>query len=109
MLAKRREGLPLAEARRYALEDHGPKVAKLPGLRRYLQGHVVDGAYGVGEAVLDFAFHLWFDDLAALQATLASPEWTEDVVADLHTFVEPRYVHTMAAREHWVVGPQERT
>lgn len=108
VLAKRREGMPLAEARRYALEDHAPKVTELPGLRRYLQGHVVDGAYGVGEAILDFAFQLWFDDEAALEVALASAEWNEKVLPDLLTFVEPRYVHTMAAREHWVVGPEER-
>jgi uncharacterized protein (TIGR02118 family) len=108
VLAKRREGMKLADARRFALDEHAPKVLDVPGLRRYVQGHVVDGAYGVGEAVLDFAFQLWFDDAAALETAMASLEWTHKVVPDLHTFVEARYVHTMAAREHWVLGPEER-
>lgn len=106
ILAKRREGMPLARARRHALEVHAPTVLQVPGVRRYLQGQVVDAAYTVGEALLDFAFQIWFDDVDAMGAALASPEFVNGVQPDIQAFLEPRYVHTMAAREHWIIGPE---
>jgi uncharacterized protein (TIGR02118 family) len=106
-LVKRREGLPLADFRRQSLADHAELVRVVPGLRGYLQGFTRDGAYGIGEAVLDAAYQLWFDDVEALAAAQSSPEYAaaEDV---LRTIVEPRYVHEMVVREHWVIGPEAR-
>lgn len=106
-LVKRKEGLPLKEFRLASLDVHGPLVGKLPGLRRYLQGHVRDGMYAVGEASLDCVSQLWFDDLDAIERMYASPEY-ERVANDLEGLVEPRYIHTMVTREHWVIGPEPR-
>ena len=66
MLSKRREGLPLQAFKDYCLGQHAALVLQVPGLRRYVQGHVVDGFYSVGEAVLDCVEQLWFDSLDAL-------------------------------------------
>jgi len=107
VLVKRKEGLPLAAFREYSLGSHGELTLKVPGLRRYLQGHTRDGAYGIGEPVLDAAYQLWFDDVAALEAALASPEFKQ-VVEDYPEFVEPRYVHRLVTTEHWVIGPDAR-
>ncbi|MET9240109.1 EthD domain-containing protein [Nonomuraea sp. NPDC003709] len=107
VLVKRKEGLPLADFRSADLGPHAELVAQVPGLRRYLQCHVRDGAYAIGEAVLDAAHLLWFDDRDAMEAALASPEYAK-VVADMETLVEPRYVHRMAVTEHWVIGPESR-
>jgi uncharacterized protein (TIGR02118 family) len=107
MLVKRREGLPLGDFRKHSLGRHGELALGLPGLRRYLQCHTRDAAYGIGEAVLDAAYQLWFDDADALTAALESPEF-KLVEADLGRFVEPRYVHRMVTREHWVIGPESR-
>ncbi|MCK2220671.1 EthD family reductase [Actinomadura sp. ATCC 31491] len=107
VLAKRREGLPRAEFRQASLGGHAALVAAVPGVRRYLQCHVRDGAYGIGEAVLDVAHLLWFDDRESMAAALASPEYAK-VQADLETLAEPRYVHRMAVTEHWVIGPEAR-
>lgn len=108
VLVKRKSGMPLDEFRRYALENHAPKVLKLPGLCRYYQCHVRDGFYAIGEALLDAAFILWFEDVAAIERMWASPEYKELVEPDLHAFVEPKYLHTMAAEEHWIIGPEFR-
>jgi hypothetical protein len=27
---------------------------------------------------------------------------------DLHSFVEPRYVHELVTQENWVIGPEAR-
>ncbi|MER6944277.1 EthD family reductase [Nonomuraea sp. NPDC000554] len=107
VLTKRREGLPLAEFRSRSLGAHADLVRQVPGLRRYLQCHTRDGAYGIGEAVLDAANLLWFDDRQALAEALESPEFAK-VRADLGTFVEPRYIHRMVVQEHWVIGPESR-
>jgi hypothetical protein len=75
----------------------------VPGLRRYLQCFTRDGAYAVGEALLDAAYLLSFDSVEALETAVDSAEFTK-ALDDLNTFVEPRYIHRMAVREHWVIG-----
>ncbi|WP_214319711.1 EthD domain-containing protein [Nonomuraea sediminis] len=107
VLVKRKEGLPLEDFRARALDTHAELVRKVPGLRRYLQCHTRDGFYGIGEAVLDAAFQLWFDDREALTAALASAEFAK-AQEDLHAFVEPRYIHRMVVTENWVIGPEAR-
>ena len=41
---KRRPGMSLDDFRKYWVDVHGPIVCKLPGLRRYVQCHLVDAA-----------------------------------------------------------------
>ncbi len=108
LLVKRRPGMPLQEFRRYALDTHAPMVAALPGVRRYYQCHVRDCFYNVGEALLDAAFMIWFDDVEAIQRMWASAEYKSSVEPDLLGFVNERYLHTMVVREHWIVGPEFR-
>jgi len=107
MLVKRRGGMPLGEFRHYSLHVHGLQALTLPGLRRYMQCHVRDSFYAIGEATLDCVCQLWFDDVHAVEAMLRSPEYVR-VSADLERFVEPRYVHTLLVREHWIIGPESR-
>jgi uncharacterized protein (TIGR02118 family) len=108
ILSKRREGLPLDRFRSYCLDTHAAKVTELPGLRRYIQGHVRDGAYAVGEAILDCVEQLWFDSVDA--ALTAQRSVQHDMVrADYRLFAEERYVHTMLVQEHWIIGPQPRS
>lgn len=108
MLVKRREGLPLAEFRERSLGAQGELALKLPGLRRYMQNHTVDGAYGIGEAVLDACYQFWFDDAEALRAAMDSPEYAA-MEADLTGgLVNPRYIHSLVFAEHWIIGPEAR-
>lgn len=107
VLVKRKEGLPLADFRARSLGEHAALTQKIPGLRRYLQCHTRDGYYGIGEAMLDAAYQLWFDDVDALSAALETPEFKQ-VNEDLRSFVEPRYIHDMVTREHWIIGPDPR-
>jgi hypothetical protein len=107
LLVKRTEGLPLAEFRERSLGKQADLMLEVPGLRRYLQCHTRDGYYGIGEAVLDAAYLLWFDDTDALSAALASPQF-QRAGEDLATIAQPRYTHRMAVREHWIIGPEAR-
>lgn len=105
---KRKPGMSLDMFRKYGLETHGPKILKIAGLRRYQQCHVRDGAYSVGEPILDSVSMLWFDNLAAIDQ-LANDPYVRTVVApDLANFVDPKYVHRLVAGEHWVIGPELR-
>jgi uncharacterized protein (TIGR02118 family) len=106
-LVKRREGLPLANFRELSLGKYAELVKEVPGLRGYLQGHTRDGAYAVGEAVLDAAYQLWFDDTDALSAALESPQFRR-AEEELRSFVQDRYLHELVMREHWVIGPDAR-
>ena len=107
MLVKRREGLPLDAFRARSLGAHADLMREVPGLRRYLQCHTRGAFYGVGEAVLDAAYQLYFDDLDALAGAVDSAEFKQ-ATEDLLEFVEPRYVHRMVTRQHWIIGPEPR-
>jgi uncharacterized protein (TIGR02118 family) len=65
---------------------HVTIVERVPGLRRYVQNHVVeapDGSEspyaGIGEA--------WFEDFTAAKSALESPEWAA-VIEDASTFMD---------------------
>jgi uncharacterized protein (TIGR02118 family) len=107
VLSKRKEGLPLDKFRSYCLDTHAAKVMELPGLRRYTQGHVRDGFYMIGEAVLDCVEQLWFDDVEAALAAQRSVQ-QDSVNSDYRIFVEERYIHKMLVQEHWTIGPEPR-
>jgi hypothetical protein len=107
LLVKRAVGSALAEFRERGLGSHAALMGRIPGLRRYLQGYTRDGAYQLGEAVLDGAHQLWFENADALTRALDSTEYAR-AEEDLRSFVVPRYLHRLMATEHWIIGPQAR-
>ncbi|MFL9826059.1 EthD family reductase [Rhodoplanes sp. SY1] len=107
VLTKRREGLPLGDFRSHMLGPHAALATALPGLRRYQQGHVRDGAYAIGEAPLDCVEQLWFDDADAVGTAEAAIEGAM-LAADWRRCAEPRFLHRMLVREHWIIGPEPR-
>lgn len=108
LFLKRKAGVPLPVFRSYLLGTHAALGLRLPGLRRYLQCHVRDGAYAVGEARFDAVEQLWFDDVAAIGRMLSSAEFREGFEPDSKLIAEERYRFRMAAREHWIIGPEAR-
>jgi uncharacterized protein (TIGR02118 family) len=59
----------------YWRETHGPIAARVPGLVRYVQNHVLSGIYRAGrEPVYDGIPQTWFDDLEAMRVAAPSPE-----------------------------------
>ena len=51
----------------YWRETHAPIAAAIPGLRRYVQCHVVPELYARQAPPYDGAAELWFDDLDAMR------------------------------------------
>ena len=96
----RRPGLSLEEFSDHWHGVHGPLVAAVPGLRRYVQTHAIPEAYGI-QGVMgpthDGFSELWFDDFASLQAAMASPEW--DVVRESGRSLFAQPVAYVAGRE----------
>ncbi len=101
---KRQAGFSHAAGRRYWLDVHGPIVASLPGLVRYVQCHTVDAAYEYAEPRWDGVAQLWFESVEAMHATLTSPQFTDVAYADTAKFVNMDTVEYFAAREHVLVG-----
>ncbi|MGE0825472.1 MAG: EthD domain-containing protein [Candidatus Binatia bacterium] len=102
---KRKAGWSLADARKYWLEVHGPIVKKLPGLRRYVQSHLIDEAYSYAEPKWDGVAQLWVDDSAALHALLDSKEFKEGAWPDGEKFLDLSIARSFVAQEHHVMWP----
>ncbi len=107
-LIKRRPGLSLDDYREQTLGDYAPAVSGLPGLRRHLHAHTRDGFYTFGEAGFDSVEQIWFDDVDALGEALASPHYAERVKPALDAVADPAHVFSLASREDWIIGPQEK-
>ncbi len=97
LLVSRLPGLTIEQFVEHWQDVHAPLVTKLPPLRRYVQNHPVLEAYGVRGMSHDGWAELWFDDLAALRAAYASPEWAAVHEDSDMLFAEPRGV--IIARE----------
>lgn len=71
-LIRRKPGMSAEDFHRYWREVHGAIAARIPGLRRYVQCHVIESDAG---AAYDGAAEVWFDDMEALRRAVASPEY----------------------------------
>lgn len=100
---KRKPGWSLADGRKYWIEVHGPIVKTLPGLRRYVQSHLVDAAYTYAEPKWDGVAQLWVDDAAAMQKLLDSQEFKEGAWPDGEKFLDLSVARSFIAKEHRVI------
>jgi uncharacterized protein (TIGR02118 family) len=77
-LLTRRPELTHAQFVRHWIEIHGPLAHAVPGIRRYVQNHILDERHRADIPTTDVAVdgiaELWFDDRAAMDRANASPE-----------------------------------
>ena len=104
-LLQKKAGLESAEFRSHWRNSHGPLAAKLPGLRRYHQNHVVDRqqrgiSYARGSLDFDGISELWFDDLPSMQRAF-STDLVDELAADESTFIGD--LKLVTAIQHQVV------
>jgi uncharacterized protein (TIGR02118 family) len=104
-LLKRNSKLPRQSFRDHWRGIHGPLAARLPGLRRYHQNHVVDSQqrgieYPRGPLEIDGFSELWFDDDESMQRAIKS-EAMDALAADEAKLLDDIYV--IAAEQHVVV------
>ncbi len=100
-IIKRRPDLDVEEFQRHWLDVHGPIVARIPGLRRYVQSHTRLGGYRRGEVASDGIAEVWFDDKQALAAMAATPEFAA-AKADEPNFIDPGRLVELVVDEHVV-------
>jgi len=93
-----RDDRPKEACRQYWVEQHGPPVRGLPGLKRYVQSHRVSGEEDIGDAPYDGFASLWFEDGAAAKQALASPQMAA-LRADASHFSDPAGARSFLARE----------
>ena len=94
----KKTGMREEEFHRFLREVHGPLALKIPGLRRYVQNHVVADAkrnHPGWSAIVE----LYFDDREAMEAAWATPEG-EAATADVGKFAN-------LSRTTWSVVEQE--
>jgi uncharacterized protein (TIGR02118 family) len=94
----RKPGMTEEEFHRFLREVHGPMALKIPGLRRYVQNHVVPDTKrkhpGWGAIV-----ELYFDDWESMEAAWATREG-EAATADIAEFTD-------LSRTTWSVVEEE--
>ncbi len=77
-LLTRRPEISHEEFVRHWIEVHAPLAHAVPGVRRYVQNHIIGERtrpdIATTEVVVDGIAELWFDDRAAMDRSNASPE-----------------------------------
>ena len=77
-LLTRRPELTHAQFVKHWLEIHAPLAHAVPGVRRYVQNHIIEERTRPDiptiEVAIDGIAELWFDDRAAMNLANASPE-----------------------------------
>jgi uncharacterized protein (TIGR02118 family) len=101
---RRKPGVSLGEFRRHWLEVHGVIATKIPGVRRYVQSHVVDEAYSYAEPRWDGVAQLWWDSPTALGDALQTPQFKEDM-RDGEEFIDGGSISFFLAQEYVVIAP----
>ena len=102
-ILRRKPGLSTDEFHRYWKEVHGPIVARLPGLVRYFQHHVVSmprPEYAQDDQPIDGIVETWWESAEALEHVKSTPE-LQAVITDEPNFMghSNHYVHTLHAFE----------
>ena len=85
---RRQAGMSVEDFSHYWQTRHAPLVARLPGLRRYVQSQTLASAYRKHTPACDGVAELWFDDTDALRA-LAGSAAHAAVLADEANFIDP--------------------
>ncbi len=97
---KRKAGMPVDEFQDYWRTRHPDVVTKLPGIRRYVQSHVLPTAYAKkAEPVHDGIAEVWADDTDALREMAKSPAHA-GVVADEARFIDRAKMGFIVTEEH---------
>jgi len=104
-LLQKRADIDQQEFRTHWRTGHGALAAKLPGLRRYHQNHIVDRSqrgitYARDGLDFDGFSELWFDDVPAMQAAFASDE-VKALAADEDRFISD--LKLISAVQHVVI------
>jgi uncharacterized protein (TIGR02118 family) len=83
--------------RRHLEETHLPLLAKLPGLQRVVNNHVLASVDG-SPPPYDLIGEAWFPSAEAMQAAYGGPEG-QAVATDVPNFVDPAQIRILIVEE----------
>jgi uncharacterized protein (TIGR02118 family) len=96
--------MSIEEFQCYWRDVHAPIAARIPGLRRYVQCHVVPETYGgQNQPGFDGAAELWWDTMDDLRAAFGTPE-VRAALEDEKNFIDHTRVASFITTENVVVG-----
>ena len=96
---KRKGGMPVDEFQAYWRNEHPKAVTRLPGIRRYVQSHVLAESYAKREPIYDGIAEVWADDTDAFRAMTKSPAHPE-LIADEARFIDRSQMGIIVTDEH---------
>jgi uncharacterized protein (TIGR02118 family) len=99
---KRMPGRTLDDFRKYWIEVHGAMGHHLPGVRRYVQSHLIDEGYLYATPQYDGVAQIWFDSPEAMNEAFASPAG-KAMAEDGGKFLDMSFTRNFVAREHVVI------
>jgi uncharacterized protein (TIGR02118 family) len=103
-LLVRRDGMTHEQFMKHWVEIHGPLALKVPGLRRYVQSHIVDRRRRADIAEIgvevDGIAETWYDDADAMARAAATPEM-KALQADGALFIGR--IQSFVTHEHVVI------
>jgi uncharacterized protein (TIGR02118 family) len=95
-------GLTHLDFRQHWLTTHAQAALKMPGIRRYVQSHLIDEAYLYARPRCDGVAHVFFDSAEAMAKSFESPAGKEDM-ADGEKFIDLPNLSFFVAQEHVVI------
>jgi uncharacterized protein (TIGR02118 family) len=95
-------GLTHLDFRKHWITTHAQAALKMPGIRRYVQSHLVDEAYLYARPRFDGVAHVFFDSAEAMAQSFESPAGKADM-ADGELFIDVPKMSYFVAREHVVI------
>lgn len=94
VILRRKPTMSVEEFRHYWEKIHGPMIAKIPGVRKYVQYHVRSERLDDNDAPIEGIAELWFDSEDAQKSAYASPEYAEVVADEPNLFqMDSRFIH----------------
>jgi len=96
---KRKPGMTVEAFQEHWRTTHAAIIARLPGIRRYVQNATLASGYRKGEPAFDGVAESYFDDTQAMKALARTPEYAE-VLADEPSFIDAASMGSIVTEEH---------
>ena len=104
-LLTRKDGMTHEQFMKHWVEIHGPLALGVPGLRRYLQSHILEERKRADipstNVEVDGIAELWYDDREAMARAIATPE-AKALYADGALFIGK--IKTFTVEEKVIIG-----
>ncbi|WP_353069593.1 EthD family reductase [Tunturibacter empetritectus] len=107
VILRRRSGMSKGAFRAYWRDVHGPLIAAIPGVRKYVQFHVDSEINPEEDEPIDGIAELWFDSKEAQVEAWSSPQYAFAVADEPNLFdSSSRSIHPVMEIETVILVPE---